>query len=202
MRVVHNGVDMDFFQSDGNVPKQPNSLIMVSSGAGNTKGVPYLLRALLLLKGEVDVKLTIVGDSVPGSQQARLIEEYGLEDLVTYTGKIEKEELTRCYARAEIAVAPSLYEGFGFPAAEAMSCRLPIVTTRAGALPEVVGEDGEAGTLVPPADPEALATAIKRLLGDRQLRDRMGEAGRKRVQMNFNWEQAVRKTLQVYEELL
>ncbi|MDY7019582.1 MAG: glycosyltransferase family 4 protein, partial [Chloroflexota bacterium] len=128
--------------------------------------------------------------------------EYGLEDMVTFTGQVTMEELVKCYSTSEIAVVPSLYEGFGFPAAEAMSCKLPVVATRGGALPEVVGQDGDAGILVPPGNPGDLAAAIKRLLSDEPLRQKMGEAGRKRIEQNFTWEQAAKKVLKVYEELL
>jgi glycosyltransferase involved in cell wall biosynthesis len=83
-----------------------------------------------------------------------------------------------------------------------MSCHLPVITTRGGALPEVVGQDGDTGILVPPADPDALAAAIKRLLGDEHLRRKIGEAGRKRIERNFTWEQAAKKILEVYEEVL
>lgn len=202
LRVIYNGIDTDFFNYDGSLPKEPHSLIMVSSGQGNIKGLPYMLQALYLLRDEVKVKLTIVGTTAPDSQPARMIKEYGLENIVTYTGGIEREELARLYSTTEIAVSPSLYEGFGLPAAEAMSSSLPVIATSAGALPEVVGQDGKAGILVPPAEPEALAAAIKRLLDDEPLRKRLGAAGRKRVQNNFSWEQAARKTVQVYEELL
>jgi glycosyltransferase involved in cell wall biosynthesis len=95
-----------------------------------------------------------------------------------------------------------VYEGFGFPAAEAMACKLPVIATRAGALPEVVGEDGEAGILVPLGEPARLADAIKRLLGDEALRRKMGEAGRKRMENNFSWNLAARKTVDVYKELV
>ncbi len=202
LRVVHNGIDMDFFHNDGNIPKEPHSLIMVSSGAGHTKGVPYLLRALRSLRREAEVKLTIVGSDDHDSEPARMVREYGLEDIVTFTGGIEREELARRYSTAEIAVVPSLHEGFGFPAAEAMSCGLPVVSSTAGALPEVVGRDGETGLLVPPADSDALAAAIKRLLDNEGLRKKIGQAGRKRVETEFSWKEAARKTVQVYEELL
>ncbi len=202
LRVVYNGVDTDFFNCDGSVPKKPHSLIMVSSGQGNIKGLPHMLKALHSLKDKAEVKLTIVGTAPPDSQPARLIHEYGLEHTVTFTGAIEREELARLYAAAEIAVSPSLYEGFGFPAAEAMSSGIPVIATSAGALPEVVGKDGETCILVPPAEPDALAAAIKRLLNDQPLRKRLGEAGRKRVYQNFSWKQAARKTIAVYEELL
>jgi len=199
LRVIYNGVDTNLFHNDGSLAKEPHSLIMVSSGQGHIKGISYLLKALHSLRREAEVKLTIVGTAALESESERLVKEYGLEDVTVFTGGIDKEELIRCYSTAEIAVVPSLYEGFGFPAAEAMSCGLPVVATTAGALPEVTGETG---ILVPPADSDALAVAIKRLLDDEQLRKRMGEAGRKRIERNFRWEQTAKKTLQVYEELL
>jgi len=202
LRVVLNGVDTDFFFSNGEIPKEPNSLIMVSSGNGHTKGLPFLLKALLQVREDTGATLTVVGNSAPDGEPARLVREYGLEDAVTFTGKIEREALARLYAGAQIAVVPSLYEGFGLPAAEAMSSGLPIVSTRAGALPEVVGEDGVAGFLVPPADPGALAMALEHLLSSEHLRRSMGEAGRKRVEENFSWQQAAKRTVQIYEELL
>jgi len=202
LRIAYNGIDIDFFKRDGNVAKMPNSLILVNSGEQSIKGVPYLLKALYLLKGRTEVKLTIVGSSNPDGQYPRLVREYGLEDTVTFTGRVTMEGLVRQYLSSEICVIPSLYEGFGFPAAEAMSCHLPVISTTAGALPEVVGRDGETGIIVPPAAPEALATAIESLLGDENLRRKMGEAARKRVEKEFTWEQAAKKTLEVYEEVL
>ena len=111
------------------------------------------------------------------------------------------DELVRRYSVSQIAVTASVYEGFGLPCAEAMSCGTPVIATRAGALPEIVGSDG-AGILVPPADPPALAAAIRRLLADEPLRQRMGEAARKRIEEFFSWEIAAKKTLEVYEEVL
>ena len=100
-----------------------------------------------------------------------------------------------------IAVTASVYEGFGLPCAEAMSCGTPVIATRAGALPEIVGNDG-AGILVPPADPPALAEAIKRLLADDSLRAKMGATARKRIEESFSWEVAAQKTLEVYREVI
>jgi len=202
IRVVYNGVDSEIFKRDESVLKEPNSLITVG-GAGQIKGLPYLLKAIQLLNSETDVNLTIVGKApVDGHYPSGLIREYGLEGKIRFTGRISQPELVRYYSAAEIAVVPSLYEGFGFPAAEAMSCRAPLVSTRGGALPEVTGEDGEAAMLVPPADADALAAAIKRLLNDEPLRRKMGETGRKRVEANFTWREAARKTAEVYQELM
>jgi len=127
------------------------------------------------------------------------LEKFGVDGLVSFTGRLTKEELARQYSRAEIAVVPSLYEGFGLPASEAMACGVPVIASSGGALPEVVGN---AGILVPPGEPGPLAEAIKHLLKDKQLQRELGEAGRKRVQQEFSWEQAANKIVKVYQELL
>lgn len=202
MTVVHNGIDTDLFRKSNGVPKEPNSLVLVNSGEQSVKGVPYLFQALRLLKDGNNIRLTVVGSPVPDGQYLKLIRQYGIEDMVTFTGRVDPEELVKHYSVAEMCVVPSLYEGFGLPAAEAMSCGLPVVSTTGGALPEVIGRDGEAGLLVPPAQPEALASAIRTLLNDASLRRKMGEAGRKRVEREFTWRRAAEKTIDVYQEVM
>jgi len=203
MRVVHNGTDRDLFRPCPDVRKKPNSIVTVNSGDSPIKGADYLLQALKMLRnGASSPHLTIVGNAMPEGRNARLVRELGLEDMVTFTGRIEDNELVALYSSSELAVVPSLYEGFGFPAAEAMACGTPVIASRAGALPEVVGEGNEAGISVPPADSKALASAIRQLLDDDDLRRRMGEAGRKRVEEHFNWRRAAEDTVRVYEELL
>jgi glycosyltransferase involved in cell wall biosynthesis len=199
--VVHNGVDISLFEKDESIQKEPNSLVVVG-GHSPIKGLSYLLGAVRLLRSEMELKLTVVGGSPDGRYSSGLVKEYGLEDMVTFTGRVSDEELVRRYSASEVAVVPSLYEGFGFPAAEAMSCGVPVISTTAGALPEVVGPDGEAGMLVPPGDSDALAAAIRRLMIDDLLKKKMGVAARKRVEANFTWEEAAKKTVAVYEELL
>jgi len=152
--------------------------------------------------GHPEVKLTVVGKGKAGSAQSSMITTWGLENAVTFTGTIDKQELIERYSASEIAVIPSMYEGFGLPAAEAMSCGVPVIATTGGALPEVVGEDKQAGILVPPADPKAMASAIGRLLDDEKMRTRMGQAGRERAKQNFCWKRAAEETVRVYEEVL
>ena len=200
LRVVYHGIDTNLFRKREDVRKGSNSLIVVANTRDRKKGICYLLEALPLLKG--GVKLTIVDRGAPENEYApRLVKEYGLEEMVTFTGYLSADDLARRYSAAEIAVTPSTYEGFGFPAAEAMACGIPVVATNAGALPEIV-KDGQTGILVPPRDPYALASAIKLLLSDEPLRRRMGEAGRERVKRCFTWEQAAKATLEVYQEVL
>ncbi len=202
IRVVYNGIDTEMFQGFNGEEKERGRLIVVANSADRKKGVVYLLRAVQLLRQEMDVKLTIVDEGAPGNKYTpALVKRYGLDGSVSFTGRLSLEDLVRHYARAEVAVVPSLYEGFGLPAAEAMACGVPVVSTTAGALPEVV-EDGKGGILVPPRDSYALAGAIKRLLNDEHLRTAMGEEGRRRVKRQFDWREAARKTLEVYQEVL
>jgi len=203
IRMVYLGVDTDVFKRLDGHRKEQGRLIMVGRTGDRKKGILYLLQALKLLKGDdVDLKLTIVDKLTPGDSFAlKLVEKYGLGDMVTFTGRLTTEELVSQYSAAEVAITSSVYEGFGLPAAEAMACEVPVIATKAGALPEVVKE-GETGILVPPKNPHALATAIKRLLEDESMRRRMGVEGRKRMERHFSWPEAGRKMLQVYEEVL
>ncbi|MBE0480810.1 MAG: glycosyltransferase family 4 protein [Dehalococcoidia bacterium] len=201
VRVVYNGIDTVAF-SRQEVRKESNGIVIVAKAGDRKKGVPFLLKAVQLLKGDIDVRVNIVGDQ--GDDDGfgeNLVRDLGLADRVTFTGVVSKDELARLYSAAEIAITASIYEGFGLPAAEAMSCGTPVIVTRAGALPEIVGKDG-AGMLVPPADPAALAAAIKRLLADGPLRREMGEASRKRIEECFSWEATARNTVEVYREVV
>jgi glycosyltransferase involved in cell wall biosynthesis len=209
IRVVHNGIDAEIYDGNKEAGQGRDGLIMVANTDDRKKGVLYLLQALQSLKND-GAKLTIVDDAARHSSYvedvgplpsygSKLVRKLNLDGMVRFTGRLTREELAQHYAAARIAVVPSLYEGFGLPAAEAMACGTPVIATTGGALPEVVGD---AGMLVPPADADALAAAIRQLLDDQQAQQRMGEAGKKRVREQFNWEQAARKTLEVYREVL
>jgi glycosyltransferase involved in cell wall biosynthesis len=132
----------------------------------------------------------------------KAITRLGLSDVVQCVSGISDHDLAGLYGQAEVAVVPSLYEGFSLPAIEAMACGVAVVATTGGALPEVVGADGETGLLVPPDDPGALAEAIARLLDDAALRARVGAAGRARVISRFTWEVTAAGTAACYEALL
>jgi glycosyltransferase involved in cell wall biosynthesis len=106
--------------------------------------------------------------------------------------------MVELYAEASVAVVPSLYEGFSLPAVEAMACGVPLVTTTGGALPEVVGEDGVTGMLVPPGDPGALAQAISTIMAEPELAARLSVAGRRRVLERFTWQACAAATADSY----
>jgi len=209
LRVVYNGIDTQIYNMNEEARQNRNGLIMVGNTDDRKKGVLYLLQALQLLRKD-KINLTIVDDAERHSSYIedvgplpsygfKLVKKLNLDGMVHFTGRLTREELAQHYSAAQIAIVPSLYEGFGIPAAEAMACDTPVIATTGGALPEVVGD---AGILVPPGSADALAAAIKQLLYDKQAQQRMSEAGRKRVREKFNWEQAARKTLEVYQEVL
>jgi len=183
------------------VAKDPNNIICVSNSEDRSKGAVYLLQALRYLRDSTDYHLILVDR--PRQQLKlvpRLLRRYGLSTRVRFTGRVTTPELVRHYCRAQMSVCPSLYEGFGLPAAEAMACGLPVVSTSGGALPEVV-EDGVTGILVPPADARALAEAMDNLMRDAQLRRRMGKAGRQRILEKFSWRKAALQTEAVYQQV-
>ena len=209
LRVVYNGIDTEIYSGNEEASQNRDGLIMVANTDDRKKGVLYLLQAMDLLR-EDRVKLTIVDDAARHSSYiedvgplpsygSKLVRKLNLDGMVYFTGRLTREELAKRYSAAQIAVVPSLYEGFGIPAAEAMACGTPVVATTGGALPEVVGD---AGILVPPANADALAAAIRQLLNDKRAQRQMSEAGKRRVRERFNWEQAARKTLDVYQQVM
>jgi glycosyltransferase involved in cell wall biosynthesis len=209
IRVVYNGIDTEIYSVHEEASQSRDGLIMVANTDDRKKGVLYLLQALQLLRDD-GIRLTIVDDAARHSSYiedvgplpsygSKLVRKLNLDGMVHFTGRLTREELVKRYSAAKIAVVPSLYEGFGLPAAEAMSCGTPVIATTGGALPEVVGD---AGMLVPPANAGALAAAIRQLLNDKQVQRQMSEAGKKRVREQFNWEQAARRTLEVYREVM
>jgi glycosyltransferase involved in cell wall biosynthesis len=198
--VVYNGLDSEEFAPVPNIPKKSGSLIFVGNSEDRKKGLLYLLQALTFLPE--DITLTVVDGGAPRRSYASMLtEKFHLGHRVHFTGKINPEDLIRYYCGAEIAVVPSLYEGFGFPAAEAMACELPVISSTAGALPEVVGDDG-AAVLVPPRNASAIAEAILKLVENPNLRRQMGKAARERVLKLFTWENAARQMVEVYREAI
>jgi glycosyltransferase involved in cell wall biosynthesis len=202
MTVVPVGVDHTVFRPLDDVAPVPGRLMVTSSSDVPMKGLVPLLEAVAKLRTERHVELVVVGNPRPGGRVDRAIERLGLRGDVRCVSGISDAELARAYGEAEVAVVPSLYEGFSLPAVEAMACGVAVVATTGGALPEVVGRDGETGLLVPPDDPGALAAAIGRLLDDPGLRSRLGAAGRHRVLHRFTWQVTARGTAECYSALL
>jgi glycosyltransferase involved in cell wall biosynthesis len=202
MTVVPVGVDHTVFRPMEDVVPIPGRIMVTSSSDVPMKGLVPLLEAVAKLRTERDVELTVIGRPNEGGRVDRAITRLGLSDVVRCVSGITDDELARRYGEAQVAVVPSLYEGFSLPAIEAMACGVAVVATTGGALPEVVGAHEETGLLVPPDDPGALALAIGRLLDDADLRARLGAAGRRRVMSRFTWEMTARGTADCYQALL
>ena len=198
--VVYNGTDTELFGPVAGVAKE-TELIFVGRTEDRKKGIGTLLEALALLPAEVTLK--IVDGRIPRDGLVpRLIRRYRLEGRVRIQDRfLELPELVREYSTGRVAVVPSFFEGFGFPASEAMACGLPVIANAAGALPEVVGSDGEAGRLVPPRDPRALAAAIADVLAEPARAERMGRAARARIERTFRWSDTAAKLVEVFQEV-
>ena len=198
-RVVPNGINKEFFYPVHNASRPGNSIIVTNSADTPLKGLRYLLEAVSQIRKKQSVQLTVIGEPKKNGTIKKLVAELGVGDIVQFTGRIENEEFAGYYSKATVAVVPSLYEGFGLPAAEAMACGVPLITTSGGALPEVVGD---AGIIVPPADASALAKEIMFLFGNPDQRKKMAQAGIERVDAIFNWSKAAGEMVEVYREAI
>jgi glycosyltransferase involved in cell wall biosynthesis len=199
LRVIYDGVDSSVFSQAPEIKRSTNRLLVINSGDTPLKGLKYLLEAVAALKLERKVQLTIVGKPLKNGYTQGLIDTLGITECVTHLGQIPTSELVRHYSMSTMVVVPSVYEGFGLPAAEAMCCKTPVVSTTAGALPEIVGD---AGILVPPADARALVEAISGLMDNPNRCRELGEMGHRRVARMFNWENTALCTAEVYSEAI
>jgi MMP alpha-(1->4)-mannosyltransferase len=202
IRVVHNGIDTDMFRPMPGVELLPDKLLYVGNSEDRNKGARFFLEAVNMLKDEIDFRVTFVDNFKHNLKLApKLVNEFGLNSIVDFTGRIPTEDLARHYNEARLFVTSSVHEGFGLPLAEAMACETPVLGTQIGAYQEIA-RHGVSGWLVPPRDSRALADAIRMLWNDAELRERLGRAGRQRVLETFNWRKAAEATLAVYEEVV
>ncbi len=198
-RVIPNGIDTDRFHPIPGINRERDRIMVTASADTPLKGLPYLLEAVARLKRRRPVRMVVVGAPNRNGYVSNIIRRLGLHESVTFTGRISTLELVKQYARATVAVIPSVYEGFGFPAGEAMACATPVICTAAGALPELVGN---AGMVVPPANPNALLDALEILLDHPAYAHRLGIAGLRRVQAAYTWKASALKTIAVYREAI
>jgi glycosyltransferase involved in cell wall biosynthesis len=201
IRVIPIAVDDTVFAPQPSTTRIPGRIFAVASADVSLKGVVPLLHAVAALRQQRSVELVVLGEARPNGAVAATMRQLGLSDTVRFVRGIDEAEVARQYAQAQVAVVPSLYEGFSIPALQAMATGVPLVATTAGALPEVVGRHGETGLLVPPGDAAALARAIGALLDDPALGKRLSEAALRRSREHFSWEATARATVQVYREV-
>ena len=200
IHLVHNGIDTATFRPLPEVTRRPLQLMATASADAPLKGVRYLLEAFAqLLKQFPELKLLLVSKLQPGGDSERLVHSLGLAPYIRLVSGISTEELVRHYAQSTIAVVPSVYEGFGLPAGEAMACGVPVVSTDGGALPEVLGD---AGVLVPAKDSNALAQALADLLHDPGRRNELAEQGRQRILEKFSWDVCALEMTRYYYDVI
>lgn len=208
LRRIYNAVDLSRVGIDGHhgftfrrrhsiSPDCP--LVVQVSWIRPDKGLPDLLEAArLVLARNPDVHFAFVGEGAWREQYTRKTTEMGLAGRVVWTGLVVDPLAEGVYAAADVVCQVSRWqEAFGWTIAEAMSCCKPLVATRVGGIPELV-KDGESGFLVPPGDPGAIAERVLRLLSEPALRERMGAAGRKAVEADFNLKANVGELLRFY----
>jgi glycosyltransferase involved in cell wall biosynthesis len=205
IRLVFNGTDLRRFSPEDNGSRGDarfgSNMIFACRQLFPRKGIRFLLEAAAALKPQFpDLKIVLAGDGFERPELVRLAAELGIASDVTFLGWVPNADLPQYYRAAAVSVIPSLEEGFGIPAAEAMGCEVAVVASDAGGLPEVV-ENGVTGLVVPRGDANALAQAIGSLLADPQRRRRMGQAGRERALRLFDWDRSAEQFEEIYREV-
>ena len=196
MERVMNGIDLKVFYPDSKIQKIPFKLVTVASADVPLKGLDYLLKALSdLVKVYPDISLSVIGEQKKGGHTERLIKKLNLEKRVNFFSNLTQEELRTTYCRAELAIIPSLYEGFGFAAIEAMACGVPLISTSGGALPEVIKD---AGIIIPPKNVKEIYNSIDLLLSSPGRAKDLAEKALKRANSKFSWEAIAKKLEKVY----
>ncbi len=198
--VVPIGVDVQRFRPRGE--RVPGRIVAMCSADVPLKGLPVLLRAMAALPRAVDVNLVVVSRPTPGGSTEKLVAELGLATRVQFVSGLSDEGVAELMASAELAVVPSLYEGFSLPAVEAMASGTPLIASDVASLPEVVGRDGSCGVLAPPGNVQAFADAIELLHADPVRRAEMGVAARARAVEKFSWAATAAGTVEVYRRAI
>lgn len=202
MRLVPVGVDPELFTPLPHIERKSGRLITTASADVALKGLAYLIEAMVALREEGrDISLTIIGRPKPGKSMD-LIDRYNLHPHIEFVSGVSDERIVELYAEAELAVVPSLYEGFSLPAIEAMCTGTPLVATDGGALPEVTGADGETVFRCTAGDVSSLATSIRQALDQPEARAAIGIAGRQRVTERWSWRHCAELTVDQYREVL
>ncbi len=193
--IVPNGVDQSIFSPDPAVRRDANMIVTTASADTPLKGLPVLIKAFALLADQYpNLRLTVIGRLRNGPTK-EAIKSAGLHERIHFCGGISQEEIAGLFRQAGMMVSPSLFEGFGMPAAEAMACATPVIVSTGGALPEVAGD---AGLIVPRGDERALAEAIERLLQNPAEREALGIAAQKRAQELFCWTRHASEAVSLY----
>ncbi|MEM1196087.1 MAG: glycosyltransferase family 4 protein [Pseudomonadota bacterium] len=193
------GVDQGTFKPSAKTHRKASRLITTASADVPLKGLHILIEAYsAVLRSRPETELIVVGKLRKGLAR-RTLRELGLEGRVQFKSDLTRQELAEEFRKATVAITPSLYEGFGLPAAEAMSCGTPVIVTDGGALPEVVGG---AGAVVPKNDPAKLAAAILRMLQSSDYQSSVAAACLGHAKTTFSWDTIAPKYLDFFKRAI
>lgn len=200
MDLVYNGIDTEVFKPMPNIPRKKYRLMATASADVPLKGLDVLIKAMAGLTAKYpELDLLVIGKPKSGGNTERLINELGLVNKVRFVSGVETQVIVNHYAETTVAVSPSIYEGFGLPAGEAMACGVPLVSSDGGALPEIVGD---AGIQIAAGDDQALAQAIDKLLSNEELRTHYAQLGRERIVEKFSWKVAASQMTEYYRRVI
>jgi len=198
MERVMNGIDLNVFYPDSKIQKIPYKLVTVASADVPLKGLDYLLKALSdLVEVYSDISLSIIGEQKKGGHTERLIKKLNLEKRVNFFSNLTQEDLRKTYCEAELAIIPSLYEGFGFAAIEAMACGVPLISSSGGALPEVIKDTG---IIIPPKNVKEIYNSVDYLFSSPHIAKELAEKGLQRANSKFSWVAIAKKLEKVYHK--
>jgi len=193
--VVLNGIDLDSFTRDERVEQKPYRIITTASADVPLKGLKFLIEAMTEIIEEIpEAHLMVLGRAKKEGDIAKQISRLNLEEKISFRSGLSQSEVVSLYASSHICVIPSLYEGFGFGAGEAMACGLPLISTQSGGLKEVIGQDA---VIIEARSSKAIVKAVKDLFSNKEKQLALSRAGRKRMENEFNW----MKAAEAYEEI-
>ena len=183
--VINNGLDTEEFSPIEESVRDLNRLITTASADVPLKGLDYSLKALQILKKDnPNIHLIVIGSPKKDGHTERLIKELNIKDNVFFKKHISKEEIRKLYSTSSVAIVSSLYEGFGYPVIEAMSCEVPLIATNVSSIPELVGKYG---ILIDPKDENLLSNKIKKILSEYDEHKKTAIQGRQHIIKTFNW---------------
>jgi len=200
VNVVLNGIDLDSFNRDERVEKKPYRIITTASADVPLKGLKFLIEAMTEIIEEIpEAHLMVLGRAKEKGDIAKLISRLNLEEKISFRSGLSQSEVVSLYLSSHICVIPSLYEGFGFGAGEAMACGLPLISTQSGGLKEVIGQEA---VIIEAASSEAIIKAVKDLFSNKEKQLALSRAGRKRMEKEFNWMKAAEAYEKIYSKTI
>jgi len=200
VNVVLNGIDLDSFTRDERVEQKPYRIITTASADVPLKGLKFLIEAMTEIIEEIpEAHLMVLGRAKEKGDIAKLISRLNLEEKISFRSGLSQSEVVSLYSSSHICVIPSLYEGFGFGAGEAMACGLPLISTQSGGLKEVIGQEA---VIIEAASSEAIIKAVKDLFSNKEKQLALSRAGRKRMEKEFNWMKAAEAYEKIYSKTI